>query len=88
MTASAQGLSRRFLELRARESTLTADIAGCEAEVRAIEENRLAASRRLEELDGDLSAGKQRLDQAQKSLEDGRAQLKKAQEAGHSPPTT
>ena len=76
----AQAQARQFLELRAKESTLTADIAGCEAEVRAIEENRLAASRRLEELDGDLSAGKQRLEQAQKSLEDSRAQLKKAQE--------
>ena len=80
MTASAQGLNRQFLELRARESALTADIAGCEAEVRAIEENRQTARIRLAELDGDLSAGADRLDQAGKNLEDCRRELEKAKE--------
>ena len=80
MTASAQGLNRQFLELRARESALTADIAGCEAEVRAIEENRQTARTRLAELDGDLSAGADRLDQAGKNLEDCRRELEKAKE--------
>ena len=80
MTASAQGLNRQFLELRTRESALTADIAGCEAEVRAIEENRKTAQTRLEELDGDLSAGSDRLEQAGKDLEDCRRELEKAKE--------
>ena len=80
MTASAQGLSRQFLELRGKEANLQADIAGCEADVRAIEENRLSAKTRLEELDGDLAAGKTRLEEAKNNLEDSRRALKEARE--------
>ena len=80
MTASSQGLSRQFLELRGKESTLQADIAGCEADVRGVEENRAGARQRLEELEGDLAAGKERLSQAEKNLEDSQKALKKAQD--------
>ena len=80
MTASAQGLSRQFLELRTKESTLQADIAGCEADARALDENRASAAQRLSELDGDLSAGKERLEAAKKNLEDARRELKNAQD--------
>ena len=80
MTASSQGLSRQFLELRGKESTLQADIAGCEADVRGVEENRAGARQRLEELEGDLAAGKERLSQAEKNLEDSQKALKEAQD--------
>ena len=36
MTANAQGMSRQFLELRGRESSLAADIAGREADCRGL----------------------------------------------------
>ncbi len=80
MTASSQGLSRQFLELRGKETTLQADIAGCEADVRGIAENRAGAEKRLGELDGDLTAGKARLAEAEKNLEDSKKALKEAQD--------
>ena len=80
MTASSQGLSRQFLELRGKESTLQADIAGCEADVRGIAENRAGAEKRLGELDGDLTAGKARLAEAEKNLADSKKALKEAQD--------
>ncbi len=80
MTASSQGLSRQFLELRGKESTLQADIAGCEADVRGIAENRAGAEKRLGELDGDLNAGKARLAEAEKNLADSKKALKEAQD--------
>ena len=39
MTAGAQGRTRQFLELRAKQTTLTAEIAGRGADVRALEES-------------------------------------------------
>ena len=80
MTASSQGLSRQFLELRGKETTLQADIAGCEADVRGIAENRAGAEKRLGELDGDLTAGKARLAEAEKNLADSQKALKEAQD--------
>ena len=80
MTASSQGLSRQFLELRGKETTLQADIAGCEADVRGIAENRAGAEKRLGELDGDLNAGKARLAEAEKNLADSKKALKEAQD--------
>ena len=80
MTASSQGLSRQFLELRGKETTLQADIAGCEADVRGIAENRAGAEKRLGELDGDLTAGKARLAEAEKNLADSKKALKEAQD--------
>ncbi|MDY3780784.1 MAG: chromosome segregation protein SMC [Candidatus Faecousia sp.] len=80
MTASSQGLSRQFLELRGKETTLQADIAGCEADVRGIAENRAGAEKRLRELDGDLNAGKARLAEAEKNLADSKKALKEAQD--------
>ncbi len=80
MTASAQGMTRQFLELRSKESTMAAEIAGCQADVRGLEESRSQTKERLEQLEGDLSSGAARKQEAQENLEECRKALKKAQE--------
>ena len=80
MTASAQGMTKRFLELRGQESTLTADIAGREADVRGLEESISQNTQRLEQLNGDLDSGAARLSEAQSALTQAQNQLKEAQE--------
>ena len=57
MTAGAQGRTKQFLELRAKQTTLTAEIAGRGADVRALEESIRQSSERLEQLTEDLAAG-------------------------------
>ena len=80
MTSSAQGMTRQFLELRTKESELTADIAGREADVRgleaALQENRL----RSDQLNADLQSGDQRRKAAQKELDGCVQELRQAQE--------
>jgi len=80
MTASAQGITRQFLELRALESTLTADIAGREADLRALESSLQENADRQQELKADLDAGTARETTAAQDLEGCRKELKKAQE--------
>ncbi len=80
MTASAQGINKQFLELRAEESTLTADIAGREADVRGLESSLAENARRLAQLQADLDAGSVREKEAQQGLEDCRKALRKAQD--------
>ncbi len=80
MTASAHGRSKQFLELRSKETTLTADIAGREADVRGMEQSLIVSRQRLEQLETDLSAGKQREQEAQQNLDGCRTHLKRAQE--------
>ena len=69
LTANAQGLTRQYLELRSKESTLAAEIAGAEADVRGLEESMVQTRQRLEQLGGDLSAGAARRHEAQTNLE-------------------
>ena len=57
MTAGAQGRTKQFLELRAKQTTLTAEIAGRGADVRALEESIRQSTQRLEQLTEDLAAG-------------------------------
>ena len=57
MTANAQGLTKQFLELRGKESSLAADVAGRQADVRGLEESMAQTKERLEQLNADLSAG-------------------------------
>lgn len=80
MTASAQGMTKQFLELRSRESALAADIAGCQADVRGLEESAGQTEERLKQLEEDLTAGAARKQEAQGNLEACRRELKKAQE--------
>ena len=80
MTASAQGITRQFLELRAKESTLTADIAGREADLRGLESSRQETAQRLEQLNNDLEAGTAREEDARTAMEQCRKELRKAQD--------
>ncbi len=80
MTASAQGLTREFLELRSRQGTLTADQAGREADIRALEASLAETRERMEQLRGDLESGKSREKEATDNLEACRKELRAAQE--------
>ena len=80
MTASAQGLTRQFLELRGKETSLAADLAGREADARGLEESMTQSAQRLAQLDEDLAAGQGREAEARQQLEQTRTELRKAQE--------
>ena len=80
MTASAQGMTKRFLELRGQESTLAADIAGREADIRGLEDSITQSAQRLEQLNADLASGASRRCGAQTQLEKARNQLKEAED--------
>ena len=80
MTASAQGLTRQYLELKTKETTLSADIAGREADNRGLEESMTQTAERLNILQADIASGEGRREQAQQDLEACRAELKRAQE--------
>ena len=70
MTASSEGLTRQFLELRGKEGSLAASLAGREADVKGLETAIAQTEERLSALAEDLSAGQLRQDEAQKNLED------------------
>lgn len=80
MTANAQGITRQFLELRGRESSLAADVAGRQADVRGLEESMIQTQQRLEQLRGDLASGASRRHETQMNLDNARRQLHSAQE--------
>ena len=80
MTVSAQGITRQFLELRGKESSLTADIAGREADVNGLEEGMEQSEQRSEILRTDLQSGEERKDAAQNDLDACRVELRKARE--------
>ena len=80
MTANAQGQSRQFLELRAQQTTLTAEIAGREADVRALNDTIAQSKDRLEQLEEDIQAGNGRKRDAKIALDACSGSLKKAQE--------
>lgn len=79
MTANAQGITRQFLELRGRESSLAADVAGRQADVRGLEESMIQTQQRLEQLRGDLASGASRRHETQMNLDNARRQLHSAQ---------
>ena len=80
MTANAQGLTKQYLELRGKESSLTADLAGRQADVRGLEDSMMQTRDRMEQLNADLSAGASRRHEAEMNLEASRKELRKAQE--------
>ncbi len=80
MTANAQGRNKQFLELRSRETTLAADIAGREADIHGLADGLEQTKLRAEELDRDLASGDTRRQQAQENLENTRRELRKAQD--------
>ena len=80
MTANAQGLTKQYLELRGKESSLAADIAGRQADVRGLEESMLQTRDRMDQIGSDLSTGAARRHEAELNLEASRKDLQKAQE--------
>ena len=80
MTANAQGITKQFLELRGKESSLAADIAGRQADVRGLEDSMVQNRQRLEQLGGDLSAGAARHHEAQTNLDRCRKELRAARD--------
>ena len=80
MTANAEGITKQFLELRATESSLAADIAGREADLRGLEASLAENRERLEQLNEDLNAGMARESVARKDLEQCRKELRAAQD--------
>ena len=69
MTANAQGRTRQFLELRGKQTTLTAEIAARGADIRALEESISQSCLRREQLEEDLAAGSGRQRDAQLAME-------------------
>ncbi len=80
ITAGAQGLTRQYLEMKTKETTLSADIAGTEADLRGLEASTAQSALRIDQLNGDLEAGALRRDQAKIALEESRKALKAARE--------
>ncbi len=80
MTANAQGMTKQFLELRGKETSLSADLAGREADIRGLEESMAQTAERLTLLNADLSSGDQRRQEAQTNLDACRTELRRAQE--------
>ena len=80
ITANAQGITKQFLELRATETTLTADIAGREADIHGLEQSLQENAERMQQLKGDLDAGTAREEEAKIALENCRKELRKAQD--------
>ena len=80
LTASAQGITRQFLELRTQESNLAADQAGREADIRALEGILEETGQRKAQLRADLESGRNREKEATDALNACRAKLRQAQE--------
>ena len=80
MAAGAQGMTRRFLELRSKETDLAAQIAGLEADIRGLEDSMNLSVQRMEQLEGDLSAGESRRQEAKNNLNACRTQLRRAKD--------
>ena len=80
MAASAQGYTRQFLELRSKETSLASDIAGHEADIRALDESMQQTKLRLQQLEADLDAGESREQEARDNLHESRRGLRRAKE--------
>ena len=80
LTANAQGRQRQFLELRGKQTDLTADIAGREADIRGLRDSLEQTENRLAQLHDDLSTGGQRQIDAKAQLDETRTSLRRARE--------
>ena len=80
MTADAQGITRRFMQLRTDEVRLTADLASKEADLRGVEAGMQESNGRLETLKADLQSGEGRKTEAERALSESKAALDRAGE--------
>ena len=80
LAANAQGITRQFLELRGQETSLSAEIAGREADLRALEQSMEQTRQRMDLLREDLSSGESREEAARQQLLACSKELRKAQE--------
>ena len=81
MTANAQGITRQFLELRSKETEVTAQIAGSEADIRSVEDALRESQNRMDQLKADLQAGQEREENAARDLLTCQSELRKAKDA-------
>ena len=81
MTANAQGITRQFLELRSKETELTAQIAGSEADIRSVEDALRESQNRMDQLKADLQAGQEREENAARDMQTCQRELRKAEDA-------
>ena len=80
MTANAEGITKQFLQLRATESTLMADIAGREADLQGLDGSLQETNERLQQINSDLQAGTAREAEAKAAWEECIKQLRAAQD--------
>ena len=78
IAAGAEGMTKRYLEARGKESTLLADIAGKQADVAALSSAISQAQERTDDLKSDLAAGANRLSQARSAMDSCRKHLEAA----------
>ena len=80
LTASAEGITKRYLELRTKESSLVAEIAGRQADIAALDTSAAQAGQRVEQLEEDIAAGRERRKLTQADLDLCRSALQQARE--------
>ena len=80
MAANAQGRNKQFFDLRGRETSLAADIAGRQADLRGLEDSMEQTGTRLHQLEEDLKAGESREKEVRDNLHDSRRELRRAKE--------
>ena len=78
--ANAQGRNRQFFELRGRETSLAADIAGRQADMRGLEDSMEQTKLRLAQLEEDLNAGQSREEETRDHLHNSRRELRRAKD--------
>ena len=80
LAANARGRNKLFFELRGKETTLAADIAGRQADMRGLEDSMEQTRNRLAQLEEDLKAGENREQEARDNLHSSRKELRSAKE--------
>ena len=80
LAANAQGRNKQFFELRSKETSLAADIAGRQADMRGLEDAMEQTGARLSQLEEDLKAGGVREQEARDNLHESRRDLRRAKE--------
>ena len=80
MTADAQGITRRFMELRSDEVKLTSELAAREADLRALEAGLQDSTDRETQLLQDIASGEEKEEEALGNLTACQKELRKAKE--------